>query len=127
MKHVLFICVGNAARSQMAEGFLNHLAEGKASAESAGSKPAGVVSSKAIQVMSELGIDISRHTSKPLTPEAIDRSDNIITMGCEEACPATNKPVDDWALPDPKGKDIQTYREMRDQIKNKVVLLLDSF
>ncbi|MFH1448239.1 MAG: arsenate reductase ArsC [Candidatus Micrarchaeota archaeon] len=126
MKRVLFICVGNAARSQIAEGWFNHLANEKASAESAGSKPAGSVSSKAIRVMGEAGIDISSHTSKALTLDAIERADYIITMGCHEACPATNKPVQDWGLPDPIGKDIKSYRELRDRIKKKVQGLIAS-
>jgi protein-tyrosine-phosphatase len=122
MKKVLFICVGNAARSQMAEGFFNHLAKGKAVATSAGTKPASEVSPLAIQAMKEAGIDISRHKPKALTLEMMESADRVITMGCgvEETCPATLVPTEDWALDDPKGKSIEKVREIRDEIKVRV-------
>jgi arsenate reductase len=122
MKKVLFICVGNAARSQMAGGFFDHLAKGKAVATSAGTKPASEVSPLAIQAMKEAGIDISRHKPKALTLEMMESADRVITMGCgvEETCPATLVPTEDWALDDPKGKSIEKVREIRDEIKVRV-------
>jgi protein-tyrosine-phosphatase len=126
MKKVLFICVGNAARSQMAEGFFNHLAKGKAVATSAGTKPASEVSPLAIQAMKEAGIDISRHKPKALTLEMMESADRVITMGCgvEETCPATLVPTEDWALDDPKGQPIKKVREIRDQVRIRVAKLV---
>lgn len=126
MKKVLFVCVGNSARSQMAEGFFNHLAKGKAIAASAGTSPSSEISPLAIQVMKEAGIDISRHKPKKLTPEMLDGADRVITMGCgvEESCPSAFVPTEDWALDDPKGKPIEEVREIRDQIKNRVEKLI---
>lgn len=126
MKKVLFVCVGNSARSQMAEGFFNHLAKGKAIAASAGTSPSSEISPLAIQVMKEAGIDISRHKPKKLTPEMLESADRVITMGCgvEESCPSAFVPTEDWALDDPKGKPIEEVREIRDQIKNRVEKLI---
>jgi protein-tyrosine-phosphatase len=126
MKKVLFICVGNAARSQMAEGFFDHLAKGKAVATSAGTKPASEVSPLAIQAMKEAGIDISRHKPKALTLEMMESADRVITMGCgvEETCPATLVPTEDWALDDPKGQPIKKVREIRDQVRIRVAKLV---
>lgn len=126
MKRVLFVCVGNSARSQMAEGFFNQLAKGKAIATSAGTNPSSEVNPLAIQVMREAGIDISWHQPKKLTPEMMENADRVITMGCgvEESCPATLVPTEDWALEDPKGKSIDKVREIRDQIRVRVGKLL---
>lgn len=126
MKNVLFVCVGNAGRSQMAEAFFNHLTGGKASAISAGTKPANEVSPIVIQAMREVGIDISGNRPKKLTPEMLDRADKVITMGCgaENVCPATWVETEDWEMEDPKGQSIEKIRGIRDQIKAKVEKLL---
>ena len=127
MNTVLFVCVGNSGRSQMAEAFFNHYAEGKARAISAGTEPASSVSRTAVEAMREVGIDISKNKPKALTPEMIDRANLVITMGCgaEAACPASWVETRDWALEDPKGKSIEKVREIRDEIKARVVNLLE--
>ncbi|OGO00440.1 MAG: arsenate reductase [Chloroflexi bacterium RBG_13_52_14] len=126
MKIVLFVCVGNSGRSQMAEAFFNHFAQGKARAISAGTEPAPAVSRTAIEAMRELGIDISKNKPKPLTPEMINQANMVITMGCgaEAACPASWVETRDWVLEDPKDKLIEKVREIRDEIKARVVKLL---
>lgn len=126
MKNVLFVCVGNAGRSQMAEAFFNQLAQGKAKARSAGANPASEVSLTVIQAMKEVGIDISRNRTKKLTVDMIEQADKVITMGCstENVCPATFVETEDWELEDPKGQSIEKVREIRDQIKAKVEKLL---
>ena len=126
MKTVLFVCVGNSGRSQMAEAFFNHYAEGKARAISAGTEPASTVDPTVIKVMKEVGIDISGNKPKALTPEMIDQANLVITMGCsaEAVCPASWVETRDWGLEDPKGKAIEKVREIRDQIKAMVVMLL---
>jgi arsenate reductase len=126
MKTVLFVCVGNSGRSQMAEAFLNHFAKGQARAISAGTEPASTVDPTVIKVMKEVGIDISGNKPKALTPEMIDQANLVITMGCsaEAACPASWVETRDWGLEDPKGKPIEKVREIRDQIKAMVVMLL---
>jgi len=126
MKTVLFVCVGNSGRSQMAEAFLNHFAKGQARAISAGTDPASTVDPTVIKVMKEVGIDISGNKPKALTPEMIDQANLVITMGCsaEAACPASWVETRDWGLEDPKGKPIEKVREIRDQIKAMVVMLL---
>ena len=127
MKTVLFVCVGNSGRSQMAEAFFNYYAGGnKARAISAGTEPASAVSRTAIEAMREVGIDISRNKPKALTPEMIDQANLVITMGCgaEAACPASWVETRDWALEDPKDKPIEKVREIRDEIKTKVLNLL---
>jgi arsenate reductase len=126
MKTVLFVCVGNSGRSQMAEAFFNHLAKGKTKALSAGTEPASVVDPTAIKVMKEVGIDISGNKPKPLTPEMIDQANLVVTMGCgaEAACPASWVETRDWGLEDPKDKPIEKVREIRDEIKTRVIALL---
>lgn len=126
MKTVLFVCVGNSGRSQMAEAFFNHYARGKAKAISAGTEPAPAVSSTAVEAMREVGIDISKNKPKVLTPEMIDQANLVITMGCgaEAACPASWVETRDWGLEDPKGKPIEKVREIRDEIKARVTELL---
>jgi len=126
MKTILFVCVGNSGRSQMAEAFLNHYAEGKAKALSAGTNPAANVEPTVVKVMKEVGIDISGNKPKPLIPEMIDQANLVITMGCgaEAACPASWVETRDWELEDPKGKPIEKVREIRDEIKTGVIALL---
>jgi arsenate reductase len=127
MKTVLFVCVGNSGRSQMAEGFFNHLANGKARAISAGTKPASAVDPKTIEVMCEVGIDISAARPKALIMEMLDQASRVVTMGCgaEGVCPASFVETEDWQLEDPKGKPIEEVRRIRDQIRAKVMKLLE--
>ena len=126
MKTVLFVCVGNSGRSQMAEAFFNQLANGKARAISAGTNPAANVEPTVVKVIKELGIDISGNKPKPLTPEMIDQANLVITMGCgaEAACPASWVETRDWGLEDPKDKPIEKVRQIRDEIKARVINLL---
>jgi protein-tyrosine-phosphatase len=126
MKNVLFVCVGNTGRSQMAEAFFNHLAKGKARAMSAGTNPASEVSPTVIQAMKEGGIDISSNRPKKLTVEMLDQADKIITMGCgaENVCPASFAETEDWELEDPKRQSIEKIREIREQIKIRVEKLI---
>jgi len=126
MKTVLFVCVGNSGRSQMAEAFLNHYAKGKAKALSAGTNPAANVEPTVVKVMKEAGIDVSGNKPKPLIPEMIDQANLVITMGCgaEAACPASWVETRDWGLEDPKDKPIEKVREIRDEIKTRVIALL---
>jgi arsenate reductase len=120
MKKVLFICVHNSGRSQMAEAFFNQMAEGKAKAISAGSHPADKVNPVVVQAMREVGIDISRKKPKLLTLEMMKGIDKAVTMGCENACPLTTVETVDWALEDPKDKPIERVRTIRDDIKKRV-------
>ncbi len=127
MKTVLFVCVGNSGRSQMAEAFFNHYARGKAKAISAGTEPAPSVSRTVVEAMRESGIDISQNKPKALTPEMVDQANLVITMGCgaEAACPASWVETRDWGLEDPKGQPIEKVREIRNEIKIRVVKLLE--
>jgi arsenate reductase (thioredoxin) len=126
METVLFICVHNAGRSQMAEAFFNQMAQGKACAISAGSKPAETVNTIAAQAMQEIGIDISQIKPKLLTTEMLEQANLVITMGCGEdtACPAAFVETEDWELEDPAGKSLPEVRVIRDEIKNRIFLLL---
>jgi protein-tyrosine-phosphatase len=126
MKKVLFVCVHNAGRSQIAEAFFNYYASGKATAISAGTQPASHVDRTVMEAMKELGIDISSNRSKLLTPEMIEDVDKIVTLGCgvEGVCPATFVPSEDWHLEDPEGKPIEKVREIRDEIEAKVKTLI---
>jgi len=126
MKNVLFVCVGNTGRSQMAEAFFNHLAGGKAKASSAGTNPANIIDPTVVQVMNEVGIDISSNRPKKLTLEMLNQADKVITMGCgaENVCPASFVETEDWGLEDPKGKSIDEVREIRDEIKARVAKML---
>ena len=128
MKTVLFVCVGNSGRSQMAEALFNQAAGGKARAMSAGTKPASAVDPKTIEVMREVGIDISAARPKALTMEMLDQADQVVTMGCgvEGVCPASFVETEDWQLEDPKGKPIEEVRRIRDEIKTRVMKLLES-
>jgi len=127
MKTVLFVCVGNAGRSQMAEAFFNRLANGRARAISAGTKPAGAVDAQTIEVMREVGIDISKAKPKALTMEILDQADRVVTVGCgaEGVCPASFVETEDWQLEDPKGKPIEEVRRIRDEIRAGVTRLLE--
>lgn len=126
MKKVLFICVHNSGRSQMAAEFLNKLSNGEVAAESAGTIPDEKVNPTAAKVMLEKGIDISKNRPKMLTQEMVDGANRVITMGCamDEACPAVFVPSEDWGLDDPKGKPIEEVRKIRDLIERKVKALL---
>ncbi len=122
MKKILFVCVHNAGRSQMAEAFFNRMAKGKAEAISAGTQPANKLNPIVIEAMREIGIDISRRKPKMLTPEMLEGVDRVITMGCgaEGVCPASFVPTEDWQLDDPSGKPIEQVRQIRDEVKARV-------
>ncbi len=127
MKRVLFVCVGNSARSQMAEGLTKALADFPLEVASAGTNPAAQVDPIAVEVMREIGIDISGHQPKSIAPEDMLRYDYVITMGCgaEGACPAAfGGTVADWGLPDPTDADLEQYRQIRDTIREHVRELL---
>lgn len=126
MKTVLFICVHNAGRSQMAEAFFNHLTRGGARAVSAGTMPAGRVQPEVVQVMAEVGIDLSHQQPKALTTEMIEEALRIVTMGCgvEGICPAVFVPAEDWGLEDPKGQPAEKVRMIRDEIRRRVEALM---
>ncbi|WP_433712396.1 arsenate reductase ArsC [Nocardia sp. CA-084685] len=118
---VLFVCVHNAGRSQMAAGFLDHIAGDAIEVRSAGSTPADAVNPVAVAAMAEVGIDIADRTPKVLTPSTVETSDVVITMGCGDACPYfPGVTYRDWKLDDPAGKDIDTVRRIRDQIEHHV-------
>ena len=123
---VLFVCVHNAGRSQMAAAFLTHLSEGTVEVRSAGSEPADQVNPAAVQAMAEVGIDITAEKPKILTDQAVRESDVVITMGCGDTCPFyPGKRYEDWVLDDPAGKDVATVRPIRDEIRRRVEALLD--
>ncbi|MFJ4342730.1 arsenate reductase ArsC [Streptomyces sp. NPDC088915] len=118
---VLFVCVHNAGRSQMAAGFLRHLAGDRIEVRSAGSLPGDQVNPAAVAAMAELGIDISDQRPKVLTPEAVQASDYVITMGCGDACPYfPGKTYLDWRLDDPAGRGVEAVRPIRDEIKGLI-------
>jgi arsenate reductase (thioredoxin) len=122
---VLFVCVHNAGRSQMAAGWLTQLASGQVEVRSAGSEPAGQVNPVAVQAMREVGIDITAGHPKLLTVDAVRDSDVVITMGCGDTCPVfPGKRYEDWDLPDPAGQPIGTVREIRDLIRDRVQALV---
>ena len=122
---VLFVCVHNAGRSQMATGFMQHLAGEKVNVLSAGSAPKDSINPIAIAAMAEVGIDIAHNQPKVLTVEAVKESDAVITMGCGDACPIfPGKRYEDWVLEDPAGQSIDVVRKIRDEIKQKVEKLL---
>ncbi|MEU9865182.1 arsenate reductase ArsC [Streptomyces sp. NPDC047971] len=122
---VLFVCVHNAGRSQMAAGFLGHLAGDRIEVRSAGSVPGDQVNPAAVAAMAEVGIDISDRKPKVLTTEAVRASDYVITMGCGDACPVfPGKKYLDWALEDPAGQGVDAVRPIRDEIKNLVDALI---
>lgn len=122
---VLFVCVHNAGRSQMAAGFLGHLAGDRVEVRSAGSVPGDQVNPAAVEAMREVGVDISAATPKILTTEAVQASDYVITMGCGDACPVfPGKTYLDWALEDPAGKGVEAVRPIRDEIRKRVEALI---
>jgi arsenate reductase len=122
---VLFVCVHNAGRSQMAAGFMTHLGQGRVDVLSAGSAPKDSINPVAVEAMAEIGIDISNNSPKILTPEAVQQSDAVITMGCGDACPFyPGKRYEDWVLEDPAGQGIESVRIIRDEIKVRVETLL---
>ena len=122
---VLFVCVHNAGRSQMAAGFMTHLGQGRVEVLSAGSAPKDSINPVAVAAMAEVGIDISQNSPKVLTPEAVQQSDAVVTMGCGDACPYyPGKRYEDWVLEDPAGQGIESVRVIRDDIKLRVETLL---
>ena len=122
---VLFVCVHNAGRSQMAAGYLNHLSGGRIEVRSAGSEPADKINPVAVQAMAEDGIDIEAEQPKILTTEAVKESDVVITMGCGDTCPYyPGKRYEDWVLDDPAGQGIEVVRPIRDQIRRRVEQLI---
>ncbi len=122
---VLFVCVHNAGRSQMAAGFLTHLSGGAIEVRSAGSLPGHQLNPAAIEVMAEVDIDISAQTPKVLTTDTVEASDVVITMGCGDACPLfPGTRYLDWNLDDPAGKDVAAVRPIRDEIRRRVEDLL---
>ena len=122
---VLFVCVHNAGRSQMAAGYLRHLAAGRVEVRSAGSMPDEQINPVAVEAMREEGIDITAEQPKVLTTEAVQASDVVITMGCGDACPFfPGKRYEDWKLDDPAGQGIEAVRPIRDEIKGRIEALL---
>ncbi|MGN9789271.1 arsenate reductase ArsC [Nonomuraea sp. ZG12] len=125
MPSVLFVCVHNAGRSQMAAGWLTHLAGDRIEVRSAGSAPADRINPVAVEAMREVGIDITGRQPKILTPEAVQASDVVITMGCGDACPIfPGKRYEDWKLDDPAGQGIEAVREIRDDIRARIERLV---
>ena len=122
---ILFVCVENARRSQMAQGFAESLGQGKLEVYSAGSRPASQIDPLVIEVMKEKGIDLSGKRPKELNDLPPVEMDYLVTMGCEETCPAVlSKRVIEWDIPDPKGKPIDVYRRIRDFIEERIKALL---
>jgi arsenate reductase len=124
---VLFVCVHNAGRSQMAAGYLRELAGDRIEVLSAGSEPADQVNPVAVKAMAEVGVDIATEQPKVLTTEAVQESDVVITMGCGDACPFfPGKRYEDWKLDDPAGQGIEAVRPIRDEIRRRVEALIAS-
>ncbi len=122
---VLFVCVHNAGRSQMAAGYLQHLAGDRVTVLSAGSQPAASVNPVAVEAMAEEGIDIAGNRPKVLSSEAVQESDVVITMGCGDTCPYfPGKRYEDWELDDPAGQGIEAVRPIRDEIRSRVEALI---
>jgi protein-tyrosine-phosphatase len=122
---VLFVCVHNAGRSQMAAGFLQHLAGDRVEVRSAGTTPGEKVNPSAVEAMAELGIDISQNFPKKLTDEAVQDSDYVITMGCGDTCPFfPGKTYLDWVLDDPAGQGVEAVRPIRDEVRKHVEALV---
>ncbi|WP_017614818.1 arsenate reductase ArsC [Nocardiopsis salina] len=125
LPQVLFVCVHNAGRSQMAAAFLEHLGTGRVRVRSAGSAPADAVNPAVVAAMAEVGIDIAANSPKVLTEDAVKASDVVITMGCGDACPFfPGKRYLDWVLPDPAGQGVEAVRPIRDRIRRHVEELL---
>lgn len=122
---VLFVCVHNAGRSQMAAAYLTHLSDGKVEVRSAGSAPADTVNPAVVEALAEEGIDISAEVPTVLTVDAVKESDVVITMGCGDACPIfPGKRYEDWVLADPAGQGVDAVRPIRDEIRSRVEELL---
>ena len=126
-RRVLFVCVHNSGRSQMAEAFVNALSDGKIIAESAGTIPVGTLNPTAVEAMREKGISMTGQHPKVMTQDMVDRADKVITMGCalDEACPAVFVPSEDWCLDDPKDRALAEVRRIRDEIEANVKGLLE--
>jgi arsenate reductase len=123
---VLFVCVHNAGRSQMAAGLVRLRSEGKIDVRSAGSDPADAINPAVVEAMAELGLDLSEEFPKPLTDEAVRAADVVVTMGCGDACPIyPGKRYEDWELEDPAGKDLETVRRIRDDLDARVSALVE--
>lgn len=127
MKTILFVCVHNSGRSQMAEALFNTLAQGKARAISAGTLPARTINPVVVEAMNQIGIDISGKKPRALTPEILAKADRVISMGCidSNACPARLTFTEDWGLPDPEGRSLEKVMGIRDEIRVRVSKLLD--
>lgn len=124
---VLFVCVHNAGRSQMAAAFLTTLSKGAIEVRSAGSQPAEKINPSAVEAMAEVGIDMSSEIPKVLTTEAVKESDVVITMGCGDECPYfPGKRYEDWVLEDPAGKGVESVRPIRDEIRGRIEGLIES-
>jgi arsenate reductase len=122
---VLFVCIHNAGRSQMAAGYLRHLAGDRVEVRSAGSAPGTILNPVAVQAMAEEGIDIGDQHPRILTPDTVEASDVVITMGCGDTCPFfPGKTYLDWELDDPAGQPIETVRRVRDEIRARVTALV---
>jgi protein-tyrosine-phosphatase len=122
---VLFVCVHNAGRSQMAAGLLVHYARGRVEVRSAGSTPTDQINPAVIAAMDEIGIDLSKEFPKPLSDEVVEAADVVVSMGCGDACPVfPGKRYLDWELPDPAGKGVEEVRAIRDEIDERVKGLL---
>jgi protein-tyrosine-phosphatase len=127
MTKVLFVCVENSCRSQMAEAFARIHGGGKIKPYSSGSRPSGKINPKAIEAMKEIGYDLSIHTSKSLNEVPKEQYDYVITMGCGDACPLVPaRHREDWAIPDPKGLPDEEFRKIRDLIETKVIAFIAS-
>jgi protein-tyrosine-phosphatase len=123
---VLFVCVHNAGRSQMAAALLDHHADGRVHVRSASSTPANEVNPAVVQAMDEIGLDLSKEFPKPLTTDVVEAADVVVTMGCGDACPVfPGKRYLDWELPDPAGKTLEEVRPIRDEIDRRVRQLLN--
>jgi len=124
MPEVLFVCVHNAGRSQMAAGLVKLRSGGRIHVRSAGSAPGEVINPAVVEAMEELGVDLSEEFPKPLTDEVVRAADVVITMGCGDACPIfPGKRYEDWVLDDPAGQDIETVRRIRDELDTRVTAL----
>jgi arsenate reductase len=126
MPEVLFVCVHNAGRSQMAAALLDHYAQGRVQVRSAGSEPADRINPVVVEAMAELGLDVSKEFPKPLSADGVRAADVVITMGCGDACPIfPGRRYDDWALDDPAAANLEEVRRIRDDIAARVRRLLD--
>jgi arsenate reductase (thioredoxin) len=125
MPTVLFLCIHNAGRSQMAAGWMRHLARGRVRVFSAGSDPAAHVNPAAVEAMAEVGIDIANHTPARWSTADVEAADVVVTMGCGDECPfVPGKRYEDWPLDDPAGLDVPSVRPIRDEIRRRVETLL---